>query len=239
MQAGRRLRSKAVVVVQPAQHGNSHKPTTCRLGLSQCGIRIGYPVQSLMNAAVVIPEIEFGKSAPKMMFIPNQHSVETFSAKRPDQALDVRCCIGCAVGDRNPPDTHHLPQPRIECRSTRYLLTLPLHSLRTAELAELPVVVVEQELGLFVETSVPDLLFRPIESRVLAHVEVDELSAGEFHNDENVENTKSDRVLHEEVTSPHGLGLVLQEASPALGIAGRAPFDHVSSDGRGGVPDEE
>ncbi len=56
---------------------------------------------------------------------------------------------------------------------------------------------------------------------------------------EHVENTKSDRVLHEEVTSPHGLGLVLQEASPGLGIAGRAPFDHVSPDGRGGVADGE
>ncbi|MCP4896074.1 MAG: hypothetical protein GY906_03785, partial [bacterium] len=106
-------------------------------------------------------------------------------------------------------------------------------------MTKLPVVVVDQEFGLFLEARVPDLLFRPLKSWVLSHVEVDELSTREFHNDEHLENTKSDRVLHKEVTSPHGLGLVLQEASPGLGIAGRAPFDHVSPDGRGGMADIE
>ena len=70
-------------------------------------------------------------------------------------------------------------------------------------------------------------------------VEVDELSTRELHNDEHVENTESDRVLHKEVTSPHALGLVLQEASPGLKIAAWAPFDHVSPDGRGGMADGE
>ena len=107
------------------------------------------------------------------------------------------------------------------------------------ELAELPVVIMDQELGLLLETGVPDLLFRPLECRVLGHVEVDDLSTRELHDDEHVENTKPDRVLHEEITSPHDLGLVLQEASPGLGIAGRAPFDHVSPDCRGGVADAE
>ncbi len=97
----RRLRSKTVVMVQSVQHGDGHKPTTHRLRLSQRRIRIGYPVQSLMNAAVVIPEIEFGESTPEMTFIPYQQSIETFSAKRPDQTLDVCRCIGCAVWDRN------------------------------------------------------------------------------------------------------------------------------------------
>ncbi len=60
----------------------------------------------------------------------------------------------------------------------------PLHSLRTTELVELAVVVVEQELGLFLEAGVPDLLFRPLERWVLRHVEVDELSTREFHDDE-------------------------------------------------------
>ncbi len=36
-----------------------------------------------------------------MVFIPNQHAVETLSAKRPYQTLDVRRCVGCAVRDRN------------------------------------------------------------------------------------------------------------------------------------------
>ena len=108
------LRGKAVVVVQSVQHGNRHKPTSQWLRLCQRRIRMGYPIQSLMNAAVVIPEIKFGESTPKMTLIPNQHPVETLSAKRPDQTLDVRRCIGCAIRDRNPPDVHHLPQPHIE-----------------------------------------------------------------------------------------------------------------------------
>jgi hypothetical protein len=33
----------------------------------------------------------------------------------------------------------------------------------------------DQELGLLLEAGVPDLLFRPLERRVLGHVEVDEL----------------------------------------------------------------
>ena len=41
-------------MVQPVQHGDGHKPTTHRLGLSQRGIRIRYAVESLMNAAVVV-----------------------------------------------------------------------------------------------------------------------------------------------------------------------------------------
>ena len=205
----RRLRSKPVVMVQSVQHGNGHKLTIHRLGLSQRGIRIRNSVQSLMDAAVVIPEIEFGEGTPQMVFIPNQHSVETLSTKSPDQTLDVCRCIGCAVRDRNPPDTHHPPQPLIECRPTRYPLVRSLNTQRTTELAKLSVVVVEQEFGLFVETGAPDLLFRPLERWVLGHIEVDELSTRELHNDKHVENTKIDRVLHEEVTSPHSLGLVL------------------------------
>jgi len=45
----------------------------------------------------------------------------------------------------------------------------------------------------------------------------DDLSTRNLHDHENAENTKPNRVLHKEVTGPHGLGLVLQEASPGLG----------------------
>ncbi len=52
------------------------------------------------------------------------------------------------------------------------------------------------------------------------------------HDHENVKNTKPNRVQHKEVTAPNGLGLVLQKASPGLGISrSRTPFDHVSPDG--------
>ncbi len=171
-----------------------------------------------------------------MTLIPNQHSVETLSTKRPYQTLDVRRGVGCAVQDRNPPNPHHFPQPHSQCRSTRYSLAGSFHSLWTTELSELPVVVVEQEFGLFIETGVSDLLFRPLERWVLGHVEVDKLSTAELHNDEHVEDTKPDCVLHKEVTSPYGLGLVLQEASPSLGNAGCMPLE-LDSTGQKTYPD--
>ena len=78
------------------------------------------------------------------------------------------------------PEAHHTPQPHIESGPTRHLLPCTLHLQRTAKLAELPVVVVDQKLGLFLEAGVPDLLLRPLERRVLSHVEVDELSTLAF-----------------------------------------------------------
>jgi len=168
------------------------------LGIFTLLVLLSVPIAfALILAAALIliggeglPEIEFGESTPKMTLIPNQHSVETLSTKRPYQTLDVRRGVGCAVRDRNPPNPHHFPQPHIQCRSTRYSLAGSLHSLWTTELSELPVVVVEQEFGLFIETGVSDLLFRPLKCRMLGHVEVDELSTRELHDDEHVKNTK-------------------------------------------------
>jgi hypothetical protein len=73
---------------------------------------------------------------------------------------------------------------------------------------------VEQELGLVLEAGVPDLLFGPLERWMIGDVQVDDLSICELHDDEDVENTKPNRLLHKEVTGPHGFGLVLQKASP-------------------------
>ena len=60
------------------------------------------------------------KHQTKMPFIPNQHSVETFPAKRAYQPFHVCRRIGCAIGYRYPPDVHLLPEPHIVCRSARY-----------------------------------------------------------------------------------------------------------------------
>jgi hypothetical protein len=49
---------------------------------------------------------------------------------------------------------------------------------------------------------------------MIGDVQVDHLSIRELHDDENVENTEHNRVLHKEATGPQGLGLVLQKASP-------------------------
>ena len=193
-----------------------------------------------MHAPVVVPADEFLEYPPKMPFIPDQHSVETLPANCPYQPLDVRRRVGCALRNGYPPDVHLLPEPHIVCGSTGDLLSRILHWERTTELTKLPVVVVEQELGLVHEAGVPDLLFGPLEGWMIGYVQVDDLSIRELHDDEDVENTKPNRVLHKEVTGPHGLGLVLQKASPGLRICGsQAPFDHVFPDGRAGVANTE
>jgi hypothetical protein len=87
---------------------------------------------------------------------------------------------------------------------------------------------VNQELGLLLEAGIPDLLLRPFKRWVICCIEENNLSTREFHNDEYVENAKSNRGLHKEVTRPYGLGLVLQKAAPGLGIfRSRMPFGHV------------
>jgi len=179
---------------------------SCRQWPIDCRVRIRYPVQSLMHAAVVVPADEFPEYTPTMPFIPDQHTVKTLATKRPYRPLDVRRRVGRAIRNRYPADAHLLPQPLIVCRSTRYPLPCPLHSKRTTKLTELSVVVVQQELGLLLKAGVPHLLFRPLERRMIGYVQVDDLSARKLHDHENSENTKPNRVLHKEVTGPRGLG---------------------------------
>jgi hypothetical protein len=62
---------------------------------------------------------------------------------------------------------------------------------------------VEQELGLVLETGISGLLFRPLEGWMIGYIQVNDLTIREFHDDEDVENTKSNRVLHKKVTGPH------------------------------------
>ena len=193
-----------------------------------------------MHAAVVVPVDEFVEYTPKMPFIPDQHSVETLPAKRPYQPLDVRRRVGRAIRNWYPPNPHLLPEPHIVGGSTPDLLPCILHWKPTTELTELSVVVVEQEPGPLREAGVPDWLFRPLEGWMLSYVPVDDLSIRQLQDDEYGKDTKSHRVLHQEVTGPHGLGLVLQEAPPRLGICGsQAPFDHVFPDGQTGVVNTE
>lgn len=169
-------------------------------------------------------------------FIPNQHAIEVLPAKRPYHPLDVCGRIGRTIWSGYPSDAHLLPEPLIECRSTRHPLPCVLNYQWPPELAKLPVIVVKQELRLPLETDVLYLLFRPLEGRMFGHMKVHDLSTGNLHDDERVKDPKPDGVLHKEVTGPDGLGLVLQKASPGLGICrSRTLFDHVSLDGRAGV----
>jgi len=95
---------------------------------------------------------------------------------------------------------------------------------------------VNQEFRLFLEAGIPDLLFRPLERWMIGCMQVHDLWTGKLHDNEYIKDLKRDRGLHKKVTGPHGLGLVLQKASPGLGIGwSRTPFDHVSSYGRAGM----
>ena len=90
----------------------------------------------------------------------------------------------------------------------------------------------KQEFRLFLEAGVPDLLFRPLERWMIGYLQVYDLTTGKLHDDENIKDLNPDRVLHQEVTGPQGLGLVFQKASPGLGIRWFwTPLDQVSPDG--------
>ena len=189
-----------------------------------------------MHPAVVVPAAEFSKYAAKFPFIPDRDPIETLATKCPYQPLDMCSRVGCGIRGRHSTDPHFLPEPGIVCGSTGHSRSCTFHLKRMAELTKLAVVVVQQELGLLLEAGVPDLLLRPLERWIAGYVQADDLSTRKLHDHENAEHTKANRVLHKEVTAPHGLGLVFQKASAGLGICrSRPPFDHAPPDGRAGV----
>ena len=162
-----------------------------------------------MNAAAVVPIHKFFENAAQMTSIPDQHPIKTLPPQRPYQPLNMSRSLGCALGDEHATDSHLPPEPNILCGSTRHLPSGPFHAEWPTKLTELPVVVVEQELGLLLETGIANLLFCPFERRMGGDVYVDYLSTREFHDQEDIEDTKANRVLHKEVAAPDGFGLVL------------------------------
>jgi hypothetical protein len=98
--AGRRkLCRHPVVVMQPVQHRNRHESAAHRFWSIESWIRIRKPIQSLMHAAMVVPADEFSERTVQLSFVPNQHAVKTFPAKRSDEPLHVGRCIGGAIWD--------------------------------------------------------------------------------------------------------------------------------------------
>ena len=115
----------------------------------------------------------------------------------------MRRRVWCAIRNRYSADGHLRPKADIKCGPTPNLPSLVLRSKRTTELTKLRIVVVEQKLGRPWEAGIPDLLFRPLERRVIGNVEVDDLPIRKLHDDEDVQGTKPDRVLYKEVAGPH------------------------------------
>ena len=121
-----------------------------------------------------------------MPLVPDQHAIKAFPPQRFDQSLHVGRGVGSSVGSRNSSEAHPLKEPHIERASARNSPPRLFDLDRAPKLAVLPVVVVDQELGqLLLETRVPYLL-HPLDRRVLSHVDVDDLTARELHDDEHV-----------------------------------------------------
>jgi hypothetical protein len=68
---------------------------------------------------------------------------------------------------------------------------------------------VEQGLGLLLETGIADLLFCPLERLMGGDVYMNYLATREFHDQEDIEDTKANRVVDKEVAAPDAFGLVL------------------------------
>jgi len=58
----------------------------------------------------------------------------------------------------------------------------------------------DKKLGLLFEAGVDELLLGPVESWVLRDVEMNNLPTRNLHDDEDIEDTKAEGILHEEVT---------------------------------------
>jgi hypothetical protein len=108
------------------------------------------------------------------------------------------------------------------------------------QLSIFSVVIMDQKLGLLIKTGVSNLLLHPSQCWVLSDVKMCDFSASKLHDDEDIQNTKTDRVLNEEITGPDDFSLILQKGAPALRVFGASPsINPILPDGRWGVPDAE
>jgi hypothetical protein len=227
-------------MVESAADGPGDELAIRRLVPEQFRVRVGNPVDPLVDSPGVEPASVLGQDGPKLSFVPHQDSVEQFTAQGADETLDMGLRVRCVVGSGESPDSHHIGQPYVEGRAAGDLLATDFDRDRLAELPEDAVVVVDQELRLTVEGSVSNLLPYPGLSRVPGDVDVDDLAAAELHDDEDVERLEANGLLDAEVAHPDGIGLVLEEGSPGLSWpAGSCGPDHVLADGGGRVLDAE
>ena len=111
-------------------------------------------MQTFVNSGLVVPVDEFPKGLTEMTLVPDQHAIKTFPAQGSDQALDVGRGVRGLVGSRNFSDVHDLTEPHIESGSAGIRPTSTPELNRLPQLAVLAVVVVDEELGLLLETRV-------------------------------------------------------------------------------------
>ena len=206
-----------------------------------------------MDTSGVEPANVLSQDGPQLRLVPDEDSIQDFSAQSAVESLDMRVRVRGVVGSGNPSDAHNLRQPDVERRPTGDLLAIDFDDGRPAELPENAVVVVDEKLRLILKSGVSQLLLNPGQCRVFRYVDMDDLSAAQFHDpstrhhrfslrtgNEDVQGSELDRVLDAEVAGPDGRALVLEEGTPTLRrLAGPLDLGHVLSHGGVGVLDAE
>ena len=238
--AGLRDEPVPVIMMQPATHRYGDELAIGWPRCGQFGIRVGNPMDALMDSSFVEPTDVLVDDGTELPFVPDEHPVKQLSTQGADEALDVSRGVGSMVWRSDPPDAASLSEPHVEGGAAAVRLAIDLDCDRLAELAEDAVVVVDEKLRLALEGGVPELLLDPGQGRVLGDVDMHNLAAAEFHDDEDVQGGEADGVLDAEVAGPDGIGLVLEERTPRHGVAPRPRgLDHVLADGGRRMVDAE
>jgi len=130
------LRYSPVVVVQAVEDRSGDQLAIGGLLASQFRVRVGDSVDSLVDAAFVVPtDIGTGNGA-KLSLVPDQDAVQQLSAQGADEALDMRGCVGGVIGSGDSPDAHSVGEPNVERGAAGDLLAVGVDRDRLAELAE-------------------------------------------------------------------------------------------------------
>ena len=187
---------------------------------------------ALVVAFLVVETTVFAQDTDQMSLIENQHVIQTFSPYGPDQSFAICVRIGSEKRNGNSPDAHGVYQPVIERRPAENRFSVEPDADGLSQLAENAVVIMEQELWAFIPGSLAYLLLQPIHSRVLGYSEINNPSAFQFHDDEDVNFGEEKGELNAEIEGPDDRGVVLEKGSPLLGPTGRLRlFDPVPIDG--------
>lgn len=132
-----------------------------------------------------------------------QEVVECVLPKRSDEAFDVGRCIGCAVRDRQPLDSHCIVQPPVQVTSIAAPPTVLLEGHWLATLTEDAFVVVHEETrNDVVGGCFSDLLLHPRQRRIAGDVDVHDPPRADLHDNEDIGDGEERGVLGEEVADP-------------------------------------
>ena len=157
------------------------------------------------------------------------------------ESLQVCVCIWRAIGNGDALDAQDFVQPAVEVATVAALLAIFLSGESPAVLPKDAIVVVDQEPRSFTpRRRLAQLLLDPRQRRRARHATVHYSSGPDLHDDEDVCNGEQRRVLGEEITRPHLIGVVLYKGPPCLTTSRCCQArDHVAPHGATGMADAE